>query len=269
MIFFNIKYFSYDKHFILQDLFVILPLLLYNDKTNIMNVKKFITSKYIFIHTPQFIVTLIHCDFERNIKMISYIKGIVVHIDENEVILENSGVGYRIFVSEATAAALLPKGEQRQLFTYMSVKEDNISLYGFCTYSELQLFHKLITVSGVGPKGGLSLLSQLSPNDIITAILTEDVKTLCHAQGIGKKMAQRLILELKDKFSISDTDITAFTDTSESENTLAATPRIEALEALVSLGYSRSEAIKSLEKIYTDTMSTSELLKAALKQLTF
>jgi Holliday junction DNA helicase RuvA len=201
--------------------------------------------------------------------MISYLKGIVVHIDEREVILENSGIGYRIFVSEATAAALLPKGEQRQLFTYMNVKEDDISLYGFCTHSELQLFHKLITVSGVGPKGGLNLLSYLSPNELITAILTEDVKSLCKVPGVGKKMAQRLILELKDKLSLEDTDVAAFIDTPLSEDTSSVSPKFEALEALIALGYSRSEAIKALEKIYIDTMSTQQLLKAALKQLAF
>ena len=117
--------------------------------------------------------------------MISYMKGTLEYIGENEVILETGGIGYHIFVSQATVTDLPSKGNLVKIYTFMSVKEDNISLYGFRTMEELNLFHKLITVSGVGPKGGLSFLSQMPPNEIVMAILSEDAKTLCKAPGIG------------------------------------------------------------------------------------
>lgn len=136
--------------------------------------------------------------------MISYIKGTLVHRGNGVVVVEASGLGYEIFVSAATLSVLPEVGETVKIHTHMNVKEDGISLYGFSTAEELELFHRLISVTGVGPKGALGFLSQLKPQEIILAILSDDVKTLSKAPGVGRKTAQRVILELKDKFQTAD-----------------------------------------------------------------
>ena len=142
----------------------------------------------------------------------------------------------------------------------MNVKEDDISLFGFLTQQEQTIFHQLLSVSGIGPKGALAFLSEMTPEDIIIAILSEDIKTLSKTPGIGKKTAQRLILELKDKVKPQEViQQTPQKDTNE---------KWEAVEALTSLGYSRSEAMQAVNACYKEGLSVEEILKLSFKKLT-
>lgn len=199
--------------------------------------------------------------------MISYIKGTLEYISENYIIVEAGEIGYQIFVSHATISQLPNIGKVTKINTYMSVKEDGIALFGFASMEELEIFNKLITVSGVGPKGALGILALLSPLDIVLAIISDDVNTLCKAPGVGKKTAQRVILELRDKFK--NEDILAQTMNEGAKDTASRSyeTKFEVIEALTSLGYSRSEAAKAISDIATDEHSTEELLKIALKKM--
>lgn len=202
-------------------------------------------------------------------KMISYIKGILTYTGENFIIVETGGIGYEIFVSPTLLSSLPTMENLVKIYTFMSVKDDGISLFGFSSREELDIFHKLITVSGVGPKGALGILSQLMPREIVMAILSEDVKTLSTAPGVGKKTAQRLILDLKDKFKTKDGIPGGFFE--ESGGTvlggISNEPKFESIDALTALGYSRSEAAKAVGEIYEDDLTTEELLKRALKKI--
>ncbi|HCT90864.1 MAG TPA: Holliday junction branch migration protein RuvA, partial [Lachnospiraceae bacterium] len=131
--------------------------------------------------------------------MIRYICGTVTDMEENCIILENHGVGYRIFMSASAMGGHVRVGDEMKIHTYMSVREDAMLLYGFLTRDDLRLFELLIGVSGIGPKGGLSILSALSADELRFAILSDDAASIARAPGIGKKTAQKLILELKDK----------------------------------------------------------------------
>ena len=148
----------------------------------------------------------------------------------------------------------------------MNVKEDGISLYGFSTAEELELFHRLISVTGVGPKGALGFLSQLKPQEIILAILSDDVKTLSKAPGVGRKTAQRVILELKDKFQTADA-IAMEMEAEDLMPTGSNGAKFEAMDALAALGYSRSEAAKAVNGVAAEGMTTEDILKAALKKM--
>lgn len=199
--------------------------------------------------------------------MISYIKGRLEQRAEGYILLEANGIGYQIFVSAATLAKLPQTGEMVQIFTYFSVKEDGVSLYGFATTQEQEIFHQLLRVSGVGPKGALGFLSQLTPAEIVMAILSEDVKTLTKAPGIGTKTAQRVILELKDKCRMEEAIAEGETWQRELAPADAADAKWEAIDALTALGYSRSEAARAVNQAATEGMTTEEILKAALKKM--
>lgn len=201
--------------------------------------------------------------------MISYLSGILTGKAEQHLILETGGVGYFISVSPILLASLPPIGEKIKIFTHMSVKEDGISLFGFRTMEELDLFHQLITVSGVGPKAGLGFLATMTPEEIIVAILSGDAATLSKTPGVGAKTAQRVILELKDKVKTEQIflqELEASTMKNGSKN-LENSAKFEAIEALTSLGYSRSEAAKAVSMVYKEKISTEELLKQALKKM--
>ena len=200
--------------------------------------------------------------------MISYIKGELVYIGENNIIIDNSGIGYNVFVSSSTVYKLPHINNQIKIFTYMDVKEDSLQLYGFMNMEELNMFNLLITVSGVGPKGALGILSSLSPADIILAISCQDKNALSVGKGIGKKTAERIILELKDKisgFNTSDTgtsigiDKKLFAENKDEKN--------DAIAGLVSLGFTRSEAAKAVESVYTADMDSAKIKSSALKLL--
>lgn len=197
--------------------------------------------------------------------MISYIKGTLVHQGESYIVLETGGIGYQIFVSVVMLSKMPEVGKEIKVFTYMSVKDDGISLFGFSSKEEQEMFLKLLTVGGVGPKGALGFLSQLTPQEIIMAIISGDAKTLSKAPGVGKKTAQRVILELKDKCSTED----AIAVPLEMEEEVGAIggAKFEAIDAMTALGYSRSEAAKAVGQVAAEGMTTEEILKAALKKM--
>ncbi|WP_312044926.1 Holliday junction branch migration protein RuvA [Anaerotignum sp.] len=196
--------------------------------------------------------------------MISYIKGTLAHRGESYIILENGGIGYQIFVSAGFLSRMPEAGKEIKIFTYMSVKEDGISLFGFTSKEEQEMFLKLLTVGGVGPKGALGFLSQLTPQEIVMAILSADAKTLSKAPGVGKKTAQRVILELKDKCTTEDA-IAVPMEMVDGDAVGGA--KFEAIEALTALGYSRSEAAKAVGMVAAEGMTTEDILKAALKKM--
>lgn len=195
--------------------------------------------------------------------MFAYINGILKDIDQNEVVLDVNGVGYLLTVPSGVVERLPIKGSTVKLYTYFVVREDAHELYGFIDIHQKRMFQKLITVSGIGPKVGLSILSVLDTEEIAIAIITEDIMALTKAPGIGKKTAQRIILELKDK--MDDFDITRGVDAP------AAMPdggQIgEVIEALLALGYSQAEANMAIANIRDVEGDTSDLIKAALKNL--
>lgn len=197
--------------------------------------------------------------------MISYIKGKLVHRGESFIILETGNIGYQIFVSTSMLSKMPDLGKEMKIFTYMNVKEDGISLFGFSSKEEQEMFLKLLTVGGVGPKGALGFLSQLTPQEIIMAILSGDAKTLSKAPGVGRKTAQRVILELKDKCSTEDA-IAVPMEMDENSDAMGEA-KFEAIDAMTALGYSRSEAAKAVSQVASDGMTTEDILKAALKKM--
>lgn len=198
--------------------------------------------------------------------MISYLSGTIAYQsqDESSIILEVSGIGYEVFCSPRTLSALPQTGEQIKIFTYMSVKEDGISLFGFLTKEEREMFLKLLSVSGVGPKGALAILSAFSPQEIVIAVLSNDAVALAKAKGVGKKTAQRIIIELKDKCS-TEAALSEAVSVEFMGSGTTAEPKLEAIEALIALGYSPSEASKAVKTIDPTDLSTEDILKLALK----
>lgn len=200
--------------------------------------------------------------------MIAYVKGIVEDIAEDNAVIDVGGIGYNIKISSDTAARLPGIGEQARLYTYTCVREDAFLLYGFLSRNDLDIFKKCITVSGIGPKGALAILSVMDADTLRFAIVSEDTKAISKAPGIGARTAQRLILELKDKITIDDTlinkEIAATAQNCQPANEQA----MEAVDALVALGYGRTESMKAVNAIERmDTMDAGELLKAALKKM--
>ncbi len=202
--------------------------------------------------------------------MISYIKGVVEYISENYIIVENNGVGYNIQVSESTIGKLSVNNNIVKIYTYMNVKEDEISLFGFLSMEELEIFNKLISVSGVGPKAALSILSAMSPDEVVLAIISDDVTALSKGRGIGKRIAQRIALELKDKidaFRYSKGNLVDFSLNINEPDNINGGEKRDAVEALVSLGFGRSEAVKTVMETADDNMSSADIISLALKKL--
>ena len=199
--------------------------------------------------------------------MISFIRGSLERRAENFIIIESGGIGYQVFVSPATLARLPQTGAEVKVYTYLDVKEGGISMYGFSSSEEQEMFHKLLTVSGVGPKGALGFLAQLTPRQLILAILSDDVKTLCQAPGVGRKTAQRVVLELKDKFRTEEALEQGEMWQRELSPTGGTDARFEAIDAMMALGYSRNEAGKAVNAIAAEGMTTEDILKAALKKM--
>ena len=196
--------------------------------------------------------------------MYEYIKGKYVGINKDYIIVENSGIGYKIFTSGATMSSIPKAGDEIMLYLEQIVREDFIGLYGFDSKEELEMFKLLLTVNGVGPRAALSLLSISRVNNLKYAILTNDEKHICRGVGIGKKTAARIILELKDKLKSDELlDNTLNFDDGDNENIMALS---EALSALLALGYSEKEADSVLKKIDTND-SVENIIKNALKAL--
>lgn len=193
--------------------------------------------------------------------MISYIKGVIDSVESDRVIIENNQIGYNILMP-ATSLETLGVGEEVKIYTYFNVREDSMQLFGFFSKEELELFKKLISVSGVGPKGGLAIVSALPGEQLQMAIISGDAKAISKAQGIGAKTAQRIIIELKDKI-----DLEEIIHTPENES-ISGSIQSDTVDALVSLGYSKGDAFSAVKKIeITENMDVEEVLKKALKNI--
>lgn len=199
--------------------------------------------------------------------MFAYISGKVNYKSKDYIVVDVSGIGYKVHTS-MNSLGKLSNDDEVKMFTYVHIREDIMDIYGFLTKEELGIFELLISVSGVGPKAALSVLSVTDPSKFSLAVINSDIKVLTSAQGIGKKIAQRIILELKDKISkeqleyiktIKENDL----DIALSQKTAAN----EAISALMVLGYSPAEANKSVANIYNENLNVENLIKAALKQL--
>lgn len=199
--------------------------------------------------------------------MYAYIRGELAEINTDHIVIESGGIGYRIFIPGQTFEYLPAAGEELKVYTYLHLREDLMILYGFLTRDDLEIFKLLITVSGIGPKGGLAILSTLDADDLRFAILSGDAKTISRAPGIGAKTAQRVILELKDKLSLEE----AFEKKKEHTMVPASSGsqvKNDAVLALTALGYSSAESLKAVSKVeITEDMDVENLLKAALKQM--
>ena len=191
-------------------------------------------------------------------------------IAEDNAVIDVGGMGYNVKISADTAAKLPGIGEKVKLYTYTNVREDAIQLYGFLSKNDLEIFKRCITVSGIGPKGALAILSVLDADSLRFAIMSGDVKAITKAPGIGARTAERLILELKDKIKIDDTIIGKEIESARAANvgTVDSPQKQEAVEALVSLGYGNAEAVKAVNSIEgIETMDSGTVLKAALKKM--
>ena len=198
--------------------------------------------------------------------MIAFIEGTLSDISSDHIVVETGGVGYEILTYAYVISRLPGLGEDVKIITYLDVKEDSMRLFGFLSYQEKTLFTQLISVSGVGPKGALSILNELGPDALVAAIISGDSKSISKANGIGAKTAQKVVLELRDKVSLEGSifeadDIPAGADVNDSEMD-------DVLEALTVLGYTRTEALKAVRKVKdAGNMETGKLIKAALEFL--
>ena len=196
--------------------------------------------------------------------MISSLNGKLIYSCPDYIVIECGGVGFKCFITKSAAYKLPPVGQEIFVHTYLVVKEDAMDLYGFSTREELETFKLITSVNGVGAKIGMALLAQFTPESLLLYIAGEDAKILTAASGVGLKLAQRIVLELKDKtgnITTSNTlDISAVSTAVDKQNTK------EAIAALVSLGFSQSEASQAVSKL-DKNLSSEELIKNALKQL--
>lgn len=200
--------------------------------------------------------------------MISYVRGELVSLEKDKAIVDVQGVGYGIFMPERSMGMLPGVGSEVKIHTYLHVREEAMQLFGFLTRDDLEVFRLLIGVSGIGPKGGLGILSQLSADDLRFAVLAGDVKAISAAPGIGKKTAEKLIIELKDKLNLHEV---LNRTVEEAEAVPADAPysgaQTEAVQALVALGYGSTESLRAVKKVKQEDATTEELLKEALKYL--
>ena len=206
--------------------------------------------------------------------MFSYIRGPLVEISEEVIVVEAGGIGWNIHVPLSVLDRLPRTGETVQVYTSFQVREDAMTLYGFLCRQDLKMFEQLLSVSGIGAKAALGILSALNPDDLRMAVISEDVKAISRAPGIGPKTAKRVILELKDRVRMEDVLPTVQDD---SLGTLSSAPgqgvegvAKDAIEALVALGYSLTEATRAVRQVeLSDGMSVEAVLKASLKYLAF
>ncbi len=194
--------------------------------------------------------------------MINFIYGEIASKNENSVVLDHNGIGFEIFVSTSTLSLIGQIGEMARVFTYMNVKEDELSLYGFLSIEEKNMFLKIINVSGIGPKMALQILSGLSLSDLAVAIKNEDIKLLSTIKGLGKKTAERLALELKDKidligFAVQDTLV-------EDVNVDMVD---EAMQALIALGINKNEAYRLAKLNAVGAQSTEDIIRKTFQNL--
>ena len=202
--------------------------------------------------------------------MYAYIKGILAEVNTDSIVIENQGIGYQLYVSLQALEELPAIGMEVKVYTYLHVREDAMVLFGFPDREDLKMFQMLLTVSGVGPKGALGILSALSGDDLRFAILSGDSKAIAKAPGIGAKTAQRVILELKDKVSLEDAFETKTAHIAGGNVTVNGTVKNEAIQALVALGVSSSEAMKAVSQVeISQEHKVEDVLKLALKHMAF
>ncbi|MBQ8330918.1 MAG: Holliday junction branch migration protein RuvA [Clostridia bacterium] len=207
--------------------------------------------------------------------MFYYISGRLALLDIGCAVVDAGGVGYKMTISQTTYGVLQRENTSEKqasvkLYTYMAVREDGVELFGFCSNEELEAFKLLITVSGVGPKAAISILSQMTPQKLTVAICSDDKKSISQANGIGPKTAARIILELKDKLkksgALDGMDPTSLSV--EAEVGASATGKLsDAQDALMALGYSRNEAYAVLRTIDTERLELDEIIRLALKKI--
>ena len=199
--------------------------------------------------------------------MIAYISGALVSAGENYIVIDNHGMGYRIFVSGKFLEHIPAYGTQIKIYTHMYIREDELTLYGFHSEEELSVFRILIGISGVGPKVAMAILTALTIQELQLAVISEDAKTISKANGVGAKGASRIILELKDKLKMEDMMDAAY-EQSIVQDTQDLNAARDAILALVNLGYSNSEAALAVKKIGdTSQMDIESILNPALKKL--
>ena len=196
--------------------------------------------------------------------MISYIKGNLESKNIDNVVVEVGGIGYKIYMSASAIDRVGEIGSAVKIHTYMRVREDDISLYGFCTNEELKMFEQLLGVSGVGAKSALTILSNISPSSFALAIISGDVNALKSLPGIGAKSAQRMILELKDKMKTQDAIETEFVPT---KNVVSNSKAKDAIDALQVLGYARKDIDVAMSHIDVENLSVEDIIKQGLKYL--
>ena len=201
--------------------------------------------------------------------MLAYVKGTLEIKTKGYIVVETGGIGYKIFMPESTIEKLGAIGEEIKIFTFMRVREDDVSLYGFITNEELRMFELLLSVSGIGAKGALTILSNITPSQFALAVISNDVGMLKKLPGIGPKTAQRTILELKDKLK-KEQEIAVTTEEEESsfqEAILEDEKVSEAVSALQVLGYSRKEIAGALEKMDMKSLSVEDIIRKGLGNL--
>ena len=202
--------------------------------------------------------------------MIAFIKGTVDSLSEGKMILESHGIGYELNIPASMFDAGIREGEELKIYTHMSVREDGISLFGFLSREDLEIYRMLIGVSGIGPKAALAVLSTLTADNLRFAVLSEDVQAIAKTPGIGKKTAQKLILELKDKLSMPDLDHYAALEDTSAVSAATGGIQQDAVSALVALGYGNTEALKAVRRVeLTEDMNVEDVLKQALKYMMF
>ena len=196
--------------------------------------------------------------------MIGFVEGIIEYIDVDKIVVNNNGVGYNVFMP-ASQIDTLNVDETVRVFTYLNVREDAMQLFGFLTRDDLEVFKLLITVNGIGPKGGLAFLSTITTDDLRVAVISEDAKAISKAPGIGAKTAQKVIIELKDKLNLEDV-LEPKLDANFQVNDNNSMS--EAVMALVALGYSQADAyraVKSIDNI--EELDVENVIKMALKKI--
>lgn len=196
--------------------------------------------------------------------MFAYLKGILIRKTSDSIILDVNGIGYKIFTPGSTLSACIETGREMKLHTHFYVREDAQALYGFLNEEELKMFEQLISVSGVGPKAALSLVSCLPPSQFGLAVLTDSTESFVKAPGIGKKTAQRIILELKDKLKKANAHLTDIKVDTACIN-ITDNKMNEAISALIMLGYSSQEASRTISAVYDDEKTIEQIIKDALK----
>lgn len=201
--------------------------------------------------------------------MLAYIKGILEIKTKGYIVVEAGGLGYKIFMPESTIANTGNIGDKVQIYTFMRVREDDVSLYGFLTNEELRMFELLLSVSGIGAKGALGILSNITPSQFALAVISNDVAILKKVPGIGPKTAQRAILELKDKLKKEqEISIAEGEETSNIEQIVKEDEKVsEAISALQVLGYSKREIVEALQTIEVASLSVEDIIKKGLANL--